>query len=151
VSLSTFPRLALFAFKVFCTTVIVFVTVFTVYTVGPALERRYFPVVSKLTILDMKANEDGNAVIMAEFTKTRACEWVGLAWFKGKPEGGFERVSVILHRQREDTSSPNRPLGTQKAGPWIIGIPAEEIAGNSFAKLRYRCHGLWTTEADFWP
>ncbi|WP_309082873.1 hypothetical protein [Chelativorans sp.] len=62
---------ALFLFKAFCASVIFMATVFTVYTVGPKMETRYHPVVSKLRILSLTSNDDGYAVILAEFTKLR--------------------------------------------------------------------------------
>lgn len=138
--------------KAFCAVVIFFATTFTIFTVGPAIETRFLPAVSKLTILSVTADAKGNAVIMAEFTKIRAeCEFLGISWFKGRPEGGFERVPVTLQRQEGDDSSPNRPPGTQRAGPWIIGMSPAELQTNSFSRLSHRCHGMWVTTTDFWP
>lgn len=143
---------AFFTFKVFCSAVIFFAVAFTVYTVGPVIETRYFPAVSKLTIRQLSENEDGHAVVMAEFNKLRGeCEYVGIAWYHGLPGGQFERVPVVLMRRDGDDSSPNRPTGKQIAGPWVIHVPAAEIAGNSFSRLAHRCHPLWTTVTDFYP
>lgn len=140
-----------YAIKIICGTIIAACTAIVVWTVGPSLETRYFAPVSKLRILSMEASADGGTIVRAEFTKVRSCEYLGIAWFKGSPEGSFERVTLILMRSDEDTSSPNRPTGTQVAGPWIIGIPLDELLGNSFARLHHRCHGLWLTTTDFWP
>ena len=124
---------------------------FTLFSLGPYLETRLWPPVSKLRILSIEATGSAEATIRAEFTKLRECEYVGIAWFRGSPDGSFERVPVILLRQEGDTSSPNRPTGTQRAGPWIIGVPAGELATNSFARLSHRCHPFWLTTTDFYP
>ena len=144
-------KISLLAFKIVCAVIIFFASSFTIYTVGPAIETKWFPVVSKLRIIDVSEDENGNAVILAEFTKLRDCEYLGLAWFRGKPDKRFERVPVILMRQEGDTSSPNRPTGSQRAGPWVIGMSPAEVPKGSFARLYHTCHGFWTTTMDFWP
>lgn len=143
---------AIDAFKAFCATVIVIATTFTVYLTGPAIETKYFPVVGKL-IID-KAEWQGAEVtrVWASFRKIRDCEYLGIAWFRrGDDDDSFSRVTVILHRVTGDTSSPNRPVGYQHAGPWDVGVPIHELQTNSFARLSHRCHGLWTTTTDFFP
>lgn len=125
---------------------------FAIFIVGPAVETRWFPVVSKLRITKVMTGEEaGTSVVYAEFSKKRDCEYVGIAWFQGDPNGVFERVPVILLRKEGDQSSPNRPLGTQKAGPWIVGVPPDELRKNSFARLYHRCFPFWPTTTDFWP
>lgn len=138
-------------FVAFCAAVTFFMTTYTIWTVGPALETRFAPVVSKLTILSLDDDAEGEAVLSVAFTKLRDCEYLGIAWYEGNPAGGFTRVPVILQRRDGDTSSPNRPVGTQRAGPWIIGMPAADVRGNSFARLSHRCHPFWVTTTDFWP
>lgn len=148
---SAFTELVVFGIKVACGVIIAICTVFTLITVGPAIETHMFPVVSKLRITQVSPDVDGNSLVYAEFTKLRNCEYVGISWFHGDPAGEFERVPVILLRKEGDTSSPNRPVGTQKAGPWIIAIPPEEVRSHSFAKLSHRCNPFWLTTTDFWP
>lgn len=143
---------ALFAFKAFCCAVIMITTAFTVYTVGPVLETKYFPAVSRFKVLTLEADKSGNAVITVRFTKRRdECEYIGISWFRGSRENGFERVPVVLTRKEGDTSSPNRPAGVQTSGPWLIGIPKDEFSNNSFATLFHRCHPFWTTVSEVWP
>jgi hypothetical protein len=134
----------------------VFITVvsliLTLYTVGPSIETRMFPAVSKLRILSMMSGpEPHTSVIQAEFTKLRNCEFLGIAWFKITPAGDFERVPVILLRKPGDNSSPNRPLGLQRAGPWQIGVDRDDIYSKSFARLTHQCHPLWPTSTEFFP
>jgi hypothetical protein len=137
--------------KMMCGVILFFSFVFTVYAIGPALETRFFPVVSKLEILSIRPTEDGRTEVRAAFRKIRDCEYIGMSWFVGKRPDDFERVAVVLMRDPNDTSSPNRPVGYQKAGPWIIGLPIDQVKGNSFAQLVHRCHPFWTTTTDFFP
>ena len=137
--------------KVICAAIIFAATLQTILIIGPWAETKWWPPVSKLTILSMHDDDDGNAVIDAYFTKLRSCEYIGIAWFRGSPNGEFERVPVILQRQDDDTSSPNRPTGSQKAGPWTIGISSPIIATGSFARLYHRCNPFWLTTTDFYP
>ncbi|WP_105430240.1 hypothetical protein [Neorhizobium sp. T6_25] len=137
--------------KMLCAVVAFFAMVFTVYAVGPAMETRFFPVVGKLDILTIEPTADGQTQIRAAFRKIRDCEYVGIAWFSGDRPGDFDRVSVQLMREPNDTSSPNRPVGYQRAGPWIIGLPVSEVRNRSFAQLTHRCHPFWTTTTDFYP
>ena len=138
-------------FMAFCYAITFCMALYFVSMIGPHLETRFLPVVSKLTITELKADENGQAIVDAMFTKLRQCEFIGIAWYRGRADGEFERVPVILLRREGDTSSPNRPVGTQRAGPWIIGMPAAEIRNNSFAQLIHRCHPFWVSTTEFYP
>lgn len=140
----------LLIFKVFCVVAIGLALLWTAYIIGPHIEAKYFPVVSKLTITDMR-EDGGRAMIYAQFTKHRNCEFLGISWYRGDQGEGFERVPVALLREPGDSSSPNRPLGLQRAGPWEVAMSPEEIRGNSFAKLSHRCHVFWVSTTDFYP
>lgn len=137
--------------KAISSAIVFLMTLYIIFTAGPAIETRYFPPVSKLTIMSMTATPDGRTLITAKFTKYRACEYLGIAWYRRDPSGGFERVAVELKRAPYDQSDPNRPVGTQIAGPWVISIPIDEIVGNSFAELFHRCHPMWDTRTEFYP
>jgi hypothetical protein len=139
------------AIKGFCGAIIFVMTLFTVFAAGPLIETRFWPPVSKLQILSMTATTDGRTIIRADFTKLRDCEYVGIAWYRGTRDGNFERVPVILQREPGDQSSPDRPLGRQTAGPWIIAVPLDEIRTNSFAELFHHCHPFWMTRTEFFP
>ena len=143
---------AVFVVKAISAAIIFASALFAIFIVGPAVETRWFPVVSKLRVTKVLAgDEPGTSVVYAEFTKLRNCEYVGISWFRGVPDGEFERVPVILLRKDGDTSSPNRPLCVQKSGPWVVGVPPEELRQNSFARLSHKCFPFWTSTTDFWP
>ena len=144
-------QLAMVCFKALCTVVVVTCFMFTLYAVGPAFETRFFPVVSKLQVMKAEEADDGKTVIYAAFEKRRECEYIGITWFVGDRRKEFERVPIVLLRQENDTSSPNRPLGFQRVGPWIISTSLEDFRKRSFAQLHHRCHGFWNTVTDFYP
>jgi hypothetical protein len=144
-------RWAGFVVKAICAAIVFVASIQTILIVGPAFETRFFPPVSKLTILAMHEDADGNTVIDAFFTKNRPCEYIGISWFKVAPDGTFDRVPVILQRREGDTSSPNRPVGSQRAGPWIIGVSSEDLPEKSFARLYHRCNPFFITVTDFYP
>lgn len=147
----TLSRLVVFGIKTACAVIVVICSLFTLFTVGPSVETRFFPVVSKLKITKILAEGESSSRIYAEFDKKRDCEYIGISWFHGHPAGDFERVPVSLLRREGDSSSPNRPLGLQKAGPWIVSVPPAELRKNSFARLTHRCHLFWVSTTDFWP
>jgi hypothetical protein len=120
------------------------------YTVGPAVETRYFPAVSKLKILSIKETEDGQTEVRAAFRKIRRCDYIGIAWYVGERPDDFERVPLAILRDPSDVGSPNRPLGYQKAGPWVIGIPPVDLS-RSWAILQHHCHPFWNTVTEFYP
>lgn len=143
---------SILAFKAFCATVIFFALSFSVYMVGPAIETRYFPAVSKLRILSLEPDgPSGMSRIQAEFTKLRNCEYLGIAWFLRDEIGGFERVPIILQRRPGDLSSPNRPTGVQRAGPWLVALKPDILKHQSFALLSHKCHPFWITTTEFYP
>lgn len=136
--------------SVFFATIVTLSAILTV--IGPTIETRMFPVVSKLTILSAIPGPDPNTTqIEVAFDKLRDCEYIGLSWYhspRGKP---FERVPVMLMRKPSDNSDPNRPLGYQQAGPWVIGVAPSELRTNSFAILSHRCHQWWLSRTEFFP
>jgi hypothetical protein len=147
---SLFPRWQ-FLIKAASSIVMFFCASIVFFTIGPAVETRFFPVVGKLQILRIDELPDGKSAIYAAFRKKRNCEYIGIAWYLGSRLVSFERVPLILYRQPGDDASPNRPIGFQKAGPWEVAIPADEIRSNSFAELSHRCHAFWISTTEFYP
>lgn len=134
-----------------CVTFVVLCMIGLFYSIGPALETKYWPVVTKLKIESVEPQIDGWVKIRVSFTKIRDCEYAGLGWYKGQRPDDFERVAVIIQRDPKDTGSPNRPLGKQRSGPWLIAVNKEELKYQSFAQLWHRCHPFWTTVTEFYP
>lgn len=136
--------------KTFLGMVTAFWFVVILYTAGPAVETIAFPVVGKLQV-DEIAEVTGKVTMQVRFNKLRNCEYVGISWFKGEKNGSFERVPIELRRPTGDSSSPNRPIGQQRSGPWILSMTLDQMRTNSFAQLYHRCHPFWLTTTDFYP
>ncbi|GGE18015.1 hypothetical protein GCM10011390_41480 [Aureimonas endophytica] len=124
---------------------------YSFFMLGPALETRYFPVVSKLHITEVDPVSKGISLVRVEFGKLRDCEYLGIAWYVGPEAGAFERVSMVPIRDQDDTSAPSRPVGVHRAGPWRVTIDAEQVRGKSYVKAYHRCHPFWVTTSDFYP
>jgi hypothetical protein len=138
----------------FCFCVGMFSAVITIWSVGPAVERSWLPVVGKLQIEEVVEIEPGIVEVYAHFTKVRDCTYISVAWYVGNPNGDFRQVRVITIVDPEmlnEVQSPSRPIGTSKVGPWRIGMTLTDFEKNSFAILQHQCHPFWITTTNFWP
>ena len=118
---------------------------------GPALETRYRPVLSKLTILSVDEVTSETSMVRAKFTKLRNSEYTGIAWYRGNEANDFERISMVPVKDPDDTSSPKRAVGTQRVGLWQWTMPAGGVRQNSFVQVFHRCHPFLTTMTKFYP
>lgn len=144
-------KLSLFTIKAFVTAVVSLCASYLFFVIGPLAESKYFPVVSKLQMLEIKPIDADRSYVTAEFTKKRDCEYIGVAWYRLMPNGVLERVPMVVRRRAGDDSSPNRPIGTTVAGPWEVGMPHNQIKGLSVVEVFHRCHPFWTTRTPFYP
>lgn len=144
-------RLVFFWIKSALASITFICLVFLVYGLGPFLETKYFPVLEKLQIIEVKPEGKDKARVLAAFKKLRECEYVGIAWYWKKADDSFERVPLVLMRKAGDNSSPNRPLGYQTSGPWEVSIPADQVLFNSFVEVFHNCWPFWTTRTKFYP
>ncbi len=131
--------------------VTILILLVTFFVSFPALETKYWPVVETLHIERVEAATENRSVIYGTFNKVRQCEYIGITWFARNVNGVLDRVPVEILRKPGDTSSPNRPLGVQTAGPWVVAIPPQELLGTSVVELTHRCHPFWTTVMHFYP
>jgi len=140
------------AVKSMAAAIMFFSTIVLSLTVAPWLETRFYPPVGKITITSMADNGDGTTTLYVEFDKFRDCEYIGMAWFRGTYGTEFQRVSMsVVPLAVNGTSIPTRPIGHHRAGPWIIGVPIDEIMNNSSAQIFHRCNPLWMTTSEFHP
>lgn len=114
-----------------------------VFSVGPLVETRLFPVVNQTKIFDEKVNKTG-VEFHLEFHKRRQCEFLGLAWYAGPT-----RFPV---RFEPDATMPpqslTRPIGFHRDGPWqVLGLWSLE---QTRAIAMHRCHPLWITITEFY-
>ncbi len=126
-------------------------TVTSLLLLAPWVETRYFPVVGKMQIERLEFEGLDTTAVFASFEKLRDCDYIGIAWFQGSRSGEFTRVGLQTRPKTADVSSPNRPVGRQSAGPWLVGMPLTEIRENSFVELYHYCTPLWVTTTEFYP
>ena len=132
-------------------TVAILSVLYVFFTVGPALESRFLPVLGKMEITSVKPLSPSSSLVTTRFQKLRDCEYMGIAWYYGSQSGIFSRVSMVPIRDPDDTSSPSRPIGDQRAGPWRVAIPAEQVRDKSFVQVFHRCSPFWVTMTMFYP
>lgn len=149
-SQSLLTRAALIAFKAVCTAVVTLSIVFTIWAVGPVVETRWRPVVSKLRMTALRQNSVGESQIWVQYTKLRDCEYRGITWLHRLPNGVLESVYVSF-ANNWDTISSNRPKGVYAAGPWTVNLSSDELLYSSYAILYHRCHPLWLSRTEFYP
>ncbi|MGB3244645.1 MAG: hypothetical protein WBB25_08930 [Sulfitobacter sp.] len=113
------------------------------FSVGPYLEARFFPVVRGTTILNEELGA-GGVSFFVRFRKVRQCTFLGLAWYVGEV-----RVPVIFAPTARN-SPRSRPLGGQHTGPWLVSAEQSTVRGNT-AFAYHRCHPLWVTISEFYP
>lgn len=138
----------------FCVLIGLISGVVFVWSVGPAIEREWFPVVGKLEILAANEIEPGVVEIEARFRKVRDCQYLSVQWNVGNPNADARqvRVQTIVDPQAlNEIASPSRPLGTTIAGPWRIAMTLDDLRDNSFAILKHQCHPFWVTTTQFYP
>ncbi|MCV3271140.1 hypothetical protein [Roseobacter sinensis] len=112
-----------------------------VFSLGPYLESRYFPVVRDTRIMN-EETVPGGVSFFVQFRKVRQCKFEGLAWYVGDV-----RVPVDFEPTAE-TMPRSRPMGGQYAGPWYVpGLPGTR---GTHAYAYHRCHPLWETITRFY-
>jgi hypothetical protein len=111
-----------------------------VFSVGPYLESRYFPVTRDVEVVQEHISDAGTSFYV-RFDKVRRCDFDGLAWYDGN------RRLWVDFEPGAKRAPRTRPPGDQYAGPWFV----EGLQGTtgSRAFVYHRCHPLWTTITRF--
>lgn len=112
------------------------------FSVGPEIETRFFPVVENVQVENVTKVEEGVAFYVS-FRKIRQCEFVGVAWYMGP-----ERVGVEF-APGHNLYPKTRPVGDQYAGPWMVRNIQSLEETRAFSV--HRCHPLWETVSPFYP
>lgn len=131
-------------------TIVCSVTVYLLYNSGQDLERRFNPVVGKLLITKMEKATDDTTRVWVQFEKLRECRPIEVYWYHGRRDGLFERVMFQVEKPLGAAHYVNRPLGVQRSGPWLVGVPIEDIAHQAFADAQHDCNPLWSTVSRFY-
>jgi hypothetical protein len=128
---------------VVCPTAVVFITMF--YTV-PAIETRYFPVVTNFHITKIVA-VDGGSMVSAEADKVRECpRWRLTLWYYGQRDGGNVPLPTMQHLD------PPRVNGTGRV-KWeriFVPVPPDQIK-NTFSDAYHACWPWeWWTRSELY-
>lgn len=114
-----------------------------VFTLGPVVEKRYFPVVNRVEVSDVVPMDD-RVAFHVRFLKRRQCEFISLAWYSGDM-----RMPIDFGPYASaGGSNGTRPSGWQHAGPWAL-LGVESLRGTR-AFVLHRCHPLWITISEFY-
>jgi hypothetical protein len=148
-----FGRLVFRGVIAFCAAIIFACTLWTVWAIGPAVERQWRPVTGKLEITSKVEIEPGVVELRARYRKIRDCEYVSAGWYVGNPNGDYREVRVqnIIETDQLRIANTSRPVGTSDIGPWRVGMSLDELNSNSFAIITHRCHPFWLTTTQFYP
>lgn len=123
------------------------VGILTIWTLGPIVETKYWPVYSKFRVLSVKQTNEG-LEFMVRFTKYRNCDPQGYAWFVGDFNTGAHQIPA---RGIGPVGTVHRPLGTQNAGPFLLRNLTYEDIPNLYAEIYHHCHPLWITRSVIYP
>lgn len=136
------------ALNIFLTGLWVMVLIISVYSIGPTLETRWFPVYSKFKIVTIESKDSG-IVATFEYVKRRNCDPQGYAWYNGDLSTGFKQLNV---RSTRTEAGQSRPLGQHVTTPMFIdGVTLTDMANQVVAELYSRCHPLWLTRSVVYP
>lgn len=137
----------------FCAAVVFICTLWTAFSIGPAVERSRFPVTGKLEITSAEEIEPGVVELHALYRKIRDCEYVSAGWYVGSPNGDYREVRVqnIVDTDQLRVANASRPVGTSVIGPWRVAMSLADLKNNAFAIITHRCHPFWLTTTNFYP
>lgn len=133
------------------TAAVLMLAIMGIWTVGPALESRFWPVVEPLEITRVEPVGQDQTRIWIRFQKRRVCSPIGVFWYRGTRDGLFEPVRFIVERRGAGGQGyVNRPLGAQESGPWLIDLPMRDVQDRAFADAQHTCWPLWPTISRFY-
>lgn len=123
------------------------VVVMGVFTFGPTLETRFLPVYSRFTI-DQLYPDDQGVRVRFRYTKLRACDSLGFAFYVGDPAHTFQPLVV----DAIDGMPPPRPVGEQISNLYRIrGVTTEQFRREVFGIISNRCGPWWATQTRIYP
>ncbi len=120
-----------------------------VYTYGPTVEGRIFPVVvsTKLTRVTAVEKHPDRAIVYGSSRKIRgSCVYKDIEWYYGRPNEAHVLVPVDIVEPAK-----LRADGRFTFGPWEVHLSPGLIKSNSYAIVRHSCHPFWDTYTWFWP
>lgn len=110
----------------------------------PLIEGRLFPVVVGVQITQTEAAGPISTRIWGEFEKVRDCTFLGIEFYLGDIDRSA-RAQLML-----EEGSKVRGNGFEDWGPWVVQLTESQLAENSYAIVRHRCHPFWETVTRFY-
>lgn len=125
--------------------IVIFLIVMTILELGPKIEGRFFPVVTKFEFTKITKNSDGSTTVEGVLIKSRDCDPV------------VDSITVFSEDFINDGTHPSKQIdliggvvvrtqGSQYFGPWTL-IPPEPPLGPSFViHMKHDCHIFWNID-----
>lgn len=135
------------------TLAVLLAAVMGVWTVGPLLETKLWPVLDKITITKAEVVSPYQTRIWVRFRKKRQCVIIGVYWYKGSRDGLFESIRFAVEKPlpaAKGRAFYTRPVGWQNAGPWLMDTPLADLLDRSFADAQHECHKAWPTISHYY-
>jgi len=114
-----------------------------------AVDGYFFPAGEKMRIEWIAPADDETSLLWGVAAKLRPeCSFRRIEWYMGSRSGVSVPAAVNTGR------SILRRDGSFKFGPWIVSVPASELAFNSYADVFHECRYLgfaspWLTKTRF--
>jgi hypothetical protein len=121
-----------------------------IWTVGPLIERDYFPVVSRLSFIEIKEVDEGS-IVRFEYEKYRgACALEKVTWYLGIERRAEVAFFPLTDLPLTEDGISDRDSGSFVSAEFFVGLSESELTTNSMAITIHRCHPLWKTTSVFW-
>ena len=120
-----------------------------VFGVGPLIEQKINPVVSRSSITKVVDNGDSLDFWYKTQRLRSSCNYDHVEWFSGDPNGAYSRLTmqvpaktegVILKQNDEYVFGPNR-----------VFINETQLRTNTFAIAYHDCHWGWLSKSILYP
>lgn len=126
--------------------VVAFCLYLALVSFGPGIEGKFFPVITRYELTNVRAVGDGGFSFRPAFTKARDCTYFGVTWFAQDDLGNLTRVQL----GRVDAGPPETgPIGN-RVGNRVVLYPPEGTV-SIFALNHHECGTPWQTRTLVGP
>ncbi len=117
-------------------------------TMGPVVEMKLDPVVSRSVITHIERNDVLEEMLFwGEATKLRQCNYDHVEWFSGDPNGAHSRLTMEI----KENGAINNKGDKFAFGPIKVYINEYQLRNNTFAVVYHDCHWFWLSQSVFYP
>lgn len=134
------------ALKVLGGGIVAFCLYLALVSFGPGIEGRFFPVITKYELHNVRSVGDGGFSFRASFTKTRDCTYFGVTWFAQDEFGNLTRIQL----GKVDAGPPmTGPTGLRLGDRVVLYPPAGTVS--IFGLNHHECGTPWQTRTMVGP